>query len=201
MEMQEKLTKPDRRALRSKRLIVGALRELILEKDYKKISVSDIVERADIGRATFYAHFEDKDDLGKFMFGQLMAQIENEIQIILDKSDEPDNAYQKLVPSLALFCIAAEKHRWFRLNATNPEFGLGMLVKPLVDRMEAQLDNIAFTGSSDEVPRRISATFLISALISLLSDWVLDDMPSSPETMDRMYQTLAKPTLNRLLRG
>ncbi|MCP4368162.1 MAG: TetR family transcriptional regulator, partial [Deltaproteobacteria bacterium] len=72
-------TKPDRRAIRSKRLIIEALRELILEKDYKKISVSDIVKRADIGRATFYAHFEDKEDLGKFFFSQLMAQIEMEI--------------------------------------------------------------------------------------------------------------------------
>ncbi|MCP4541806.1 MAG: TetR family transcriptional regulator, partial [Chloroflexi bacterium] len=191
--------KPDRRAVRSKRLIIGALRELLLEKDYKKISVSDIVERADIGRATFYAHFEDKRDLSRYMFSLLLTQIEQEIQTILEESGGPDNAYQKLVPSLALFRISEEKHRWFKMNAINPEIGLGMLVKPLVKRLEVQLDTMALADSSTQIPRRIATTFLISGLVSLLTDWVMDDMPAPPEEMDRMYQTLAEPTLNRLL--
>ncbi len=52
----------------------------------------------------------------------------------------------------------------------------------------------------DEVPRRMMATYLVSALIALITEWVITDMPESPETMDIMYQTLAAPTLNRLLR-
>ena len=83
MEKLEKKIKLDRRAVRSKRLILGALRELLLEKGYKKITVTDIVERADIGRATFYAHFEDKEDLGRYLFDQLMLQIEQEIVLDL----------------------------------------------------------------------------------------------------------------------
>jgi len=198
-QAQAPQSKPDRRAVRSKRLIIEAWRELILEKDYKKITVSDIVERADIGRATFYAHFEDKEDLGRFIFGRLLAQIEQEIQVILQESENPGNAYQKLVPSLALFRIAEEKHRWFKMNATMPEIGLGMLLQPLVERLETQLEAMALPDAQDEIPRRIAATFLVSALIALMTDWVMGDMPSSPETMDRMYQTLAEPTLNRLL--
>jgi len=107
----ETQTKPDRRALRSKRLIIEAWRDLLLEKEYKNISVSDIVKKADIGRATFYAHFEDKEHLGRFLFSQLLAQIEQEIQVILDENDSKDSAYQNLVPSLALFRISEEKHR------------------------------------------------------------------------------------------
>ena len=202
METQTKDSKikPDRRAVRSKRLIVEALRDLILEKDYKKISVSDIVERADIGRATFYAHFEDKDDLGKFMFGMLMAQIEQEIQVILEKNESQNNAYQNLVPSLALFRIAEEKQRWFKMNATNPEIGLGMLVQPLVKRLETQLDAMDLPDSKDEIPRRLAANYLVSALVNLLTEWVMDDMPTPPEKMDEIYQSLAEPTLKRLTR-
>ena len=201
METQSKATqtKPDRRAVRSKRLIIEALRELILEKDYKKISVSDIVKRADVGRATFYAHFEDKEDLGRFFFSQLIAQLEKEIQISLEESNSQDNAHQNLVPSLALFRVGEAKHRWFKMNATNPTTGLGMLVKPLVSRLETQLDAMDLSISKDEVPRQIIATYLISALITLLTEWVMEDMPISPESMDAIYQTLAEPTLNRLL--
>jgi len=195
----ETQTKPDRRALRSKRLIIEAWRDLLLEKEYKNISVSDIVKKADIGRATFYAHFEDKEHLGRFLFSQLLAQIEQEIQVILDENDAQNSAYQNLVPSLALFRISEEKHRWFKTNATNPSAGLSMLVKPLVKRLENQVEAMGLSIVSDEIPLRVAATFLISALVSLLTDWVMEDMPSSPENMDQMYQTLAEPTLNRLL--
>ena len=80
---KEPQVKLDRRAVRSKRLIIEAWRELVLEKEYKKITVSDIVGRADIGRATFYAHFEDKEDLGRFIFNKLLQQIEAESDIMI----------------------------------------------------------------------------------------------------------------------
>lgn len=191
--------KTDRRALRSKRLILEAYRELILEKDHKKISVTDIVERADVGRATFYAHFEDKDALERYLFSQLMTQMEKEIQISLEESDTLDSPYQILVPSLALFRIAQDKHKWFKLNAETPTIGLGMLVKPLVIRMETKLRAMDIPPSKDGISTRQTGTFLISALIALLIDWVLADMPESPEKMDEIYQALAEPTLNRLL--
>jgi len=199
METHEKPGKPDRRVVRSKRLIVGALRELLLEKDYKKISVIDIAERADIGRATFYAHFEDKDDLGRFIFGQLLAQIEQEIQIGLEETTAQDSGYQKLLPSLALFRISQEKHRWFKLNAKTPEIGLSMLIPPLINRLENQLDALGLPNNQDDIPRRMTALYLVSALIALLTEWVITDMPETPEAMDATYQTLAAPTIYRLL--
>ena len=199
METQPNPKKVDRRAMRSKRLIIEAWRELLLEKDDKEITVSDIVKRADIGRATFYAHFEDKTDLGKYLFNQLLMQIEQEIQAILNESELQDNQYQHLVPSLALFRIAEVKHRWFKLNATNPQSGLTMLIPPLVKRLETQLDSLDRPDNLDELPRRMAATYLVSGLIALLTDWVVSDMPRSPEEMSKIYQNLALPTLNRLL--
>lgn len=192
-------SKQDRRAIRSKRMIMEAWRELILEKDYKKISVNDIVKRADIGRATFYAHFDDKEALSRFMFSQLLAQIESEIQAILDENEAQENTYQNLVPSLALFRIAEEKHRWFKMNGTNPTTGLTMLVHPLVKRLETKLNEMNLSTSDHELPTHISALYLVSGLISILTDWVMDDMPVPPEEMDEMYQALAEPTLKRLM--
>jgi hypothetical protein len=127
-----------------------------------------------------------------------MAQIEEEIQISLEESTSR-SAYQTLVPSLALFRISAEKHRWFKENATNPELGLGMLVPPLVRRFETQLEKMDLPDIDDEVPIRVTAIYLVSALIALITEWLITDMPESPEAMDAMYQTLAAPTLNRLM--
>src|SRR6266567_9635349 len=57
----EKIT--DRRVQRTRRLLHKALMSLILEKKYESITVQEILDRADVGRSTFYMHFQDKDQL------------------------------------------------------------------------------------------------------------------------------------------
>ena len=53
----------DRRVRRTRQLLRDALMELTLERGYDRITVQDILDRADIGRSTFYSHYRDKDDL------------------------------------------------------------------------------------------------------------------------------------------
>ncbi len=57
--------KTDRRVQRTRQLLHDALISLILQKGYDRITVQDIVDRANVGRSTFYDHFQDKDDLRK----------------------------------------------------------------------------------------------------------------------------------------
>jgi AcrR family transcriptional regulator len=53
----------DRRVQRTRQLLRGALFSLIQEKGFEALSVQDIIDRANVGRATFYAHFDNKHDL------------------------------------------------------------------------------------------------------------------------------------------
>ena len=55
----------DRRQKKSREAIFGAFTELLSKKHYNQITVGEIIEKADVGRATFYAHFETKDFLLK----------------------------------------------------------------------------------------------------------------------------------------
>ena len=55
--------KEDRRVQRTKRLLREALLALIREKRFEALSVQDVIDRADVGRATLYAHFDNKEDL------------------------------------------------------------------------------------------------------------------------------------------
>ncbi|WP_442809454.1 TetR/AcrR family transcriptional regulator [Streptomyces sp. SR27] len=53
----------DRRVRRTRAALRQALVELVLQKGFHAVTVEEITERADIGRATFYAHYRDKEDL------------------------------------------------------------------------------------------------------------------------------------------
>ena len=75
-------------AIRSRKLIRTAFVELMQEKDTDKITVTDIVKRADINRGTFYAHYSDTH--------AVLEQIENEfLQHILEILD--DSNYETFI--------------------------------------------------------------------------------------------------------
>jgi AcrR family transcriptional regulator len=57
------IEKPDRRVQRTRALLRAALIALVSEKGYDAVTIQDITDRADLGRTTFYLHYQTKDDL------------------------------------------------------------------------------------------------------------------------------------------
>ena len=65
----------DRRQRKTREAIFNAFTELLSKKHYSQITVGEIIEKADIGRATFYSHFETKDFLLKELCEELFCHI------------------------------------------------------------------------------------------------------------------------------
>ncbi|MBQ8519763.1 MAG: TetR/AcrR family transcriptional regulator C-terminal domain-containing protein [Agathobacter sp.] len=76
-----------RSALRSKKLITDALVALLDEKTLDKITVTDIVKKADINRGTFYAHYNNVSDVVTSIFAEAYNIITNSIHEFHDYSD------------------------------------------------------------------------------------------------------------------
>lgn len=65
----------DRRQQKTQTAIIQAFVELLGQKSYNKITVQDIIDRANVGRSTFYAHFETRDSLLEVLLEDLFAHI------------------------------------------------------------------------------------------------------------------------------
>src|SRR5512134_762137 len=70
---------PDRRVQRTRQSLQDALVELIVEKGYEDITIQDVIDRANVGRSTFYTHFLDKEDLFLSEFEGLWRQLEQSL--------------------------------------------------------------------------------------------------------------------------
>ncbi len=66
-------TRTDRRVRRTRQALISALLALMANKSYEDITVQEIIDRADVGRSTFYTHFPVKDALLEATLAQLRA--------------------------------------------------------------------------------------------------------------------------------
>ncbi|WP_213451705.1 TetR/AcrR family transcriptional regulator [Rhizomonospora bruguierae] len=184
----------DRRVRRTRRELHEALIALVLERGYEKITVQDILDRADVGRSTFYAHFRDKESLLLASFDDVRERLWAD----LDDTARPGPDY----PVRALF-EHAYRHRMVYQALCGRRGGDVVrrhLHRLLADLLAAHLrPRLAAAGSG--VPVEVAAEFCASAAIGLLIWWVDHDFRYGPERLARMYHALAAPGIRAALRA
>lgn len=181
-----KQEKQDRRSRRTHQLVTGAMAELLQEKRYEDITVRDILDRANIGSSTFYAHYFDKEDVQASLIKQLFEQL---LQQLLRRSGK-----REIVPSLELFRHVQQNVLQFQaLVGSRSGEALWKVVENTMSQMiEEELPST--TGSKRFVPSPIVAHYLAGTFLTLLKWWLIADMPYSPEQMDEFFQQLALPS-------
>ena len=187
-EIMSKERPPDRRVRRTKQRLNDALESLIIEKGYDKITVQDLIDRADVGRSTFYAHYETKDDL-LISWTQLADDME------LHMAHEQTDAGSAM-PSLTLFRHLGEHHHLYKamLGGRGIDIVTEMIHSTLLRHATSELERRPDAGDRTTIPIEVRAGFLASSLLALLTWWLDNDMPYPPESINEMYQELTKTT-------
>jgi AcrR family transcriptional regulator len=182
-----KQEKRDRRSERSRQLIREAMLELLVGARFEQITVQAILDRANVGRSTFYAHYYDKEDV--------LANIAEEQLKALSGQLLERGAGEQLIPSLELFQHVQSHVEYFQAL----QQGQGR--KALWDSAQASLSCTIHQALADSamgrcqttVPAEVTAQYLAGALLNLVRWWMEAGMPYTPQTMDRFFQQLALP--------
>jgi AcrR family transcriptional regulator len=176
----------DRRARRTRKLLHDALLGLMLERDFEGITVQDILDRADIGRSTFYTHFYDKEDL-------LLSGL-HDIRRIFEQGGIGAGSREASV-SLGLFRHVEEYRQVYRALVGNRagEQVLRHVHRYMAQHLRERLDQFAPPGQALALPRELIIGYLESTLVALLSWWLEQGAAYSAAEMSAMFRSLVLP--------
>lgn len=183
----------DRRVIRTKKAIRHALVSLIEDRGFDALSVKDITTRANINRGTFYLHYRDKFDLLDQTLKEITQDLENISQEITTLSgDEHVNT--------AMASISLKLFKYFDANAAlikallsiQGDDSLQDAIKRIMWRNIFELDKGTHIKCDNMlVPKEYLISYIISAHIGLVQEWLAKEIRETPEEMSEMLINLS----------
>ncbi|MFC9863613.1 MULTISPECIES: TetR/AcrR family transcriptional regulator [unclassified Streptomyces] len=180
----------DRRTRRTRRALHTALVELVLERGFSTLTVEDITERADIGRATFYSHFRDKEDLFARVTGNLLDDLAERLRPVM--TDSPVGFTGK--PVLEMLRHARDERDVYRIVLRGEGDGkpLQMFMDTLAHATAEEFrDRAERNGVEPRIDPGLLARVWVGEQIAVLRWWAEQETPSIPvEDIVRMLLDL-----------
>jgi AcrR family transcriptional regulator len=176
--------KTDARVRRTRDALGDALIALIQEKPFENITVQHILDRAHIGRSTFYVHYRDKDDL-------FLSDLEDFLDLMSTLLLRRQEASRRIAPVRELFAHVAEMRQLqTALVAAGKmhdfvEMGQGYFARAI----ERRLKQLPGSSAIDSHRAAVAHAFA-GALLSLMSWWLDHGAHGSPEQMDDLYHQM-----------
>lgn len=171
---RDAMAKPNRSVLRSKSMLRKAYIELSTEKDASKITVVDVVNRADLSRNTFYAHYPDVNAIAE--------EIENEFiqkfNLYLDQTlfSQKLNHPLPLLRRFEQFIRSDEEDCRMLVYTQNYPVFLEKLKKLFIDRLVANIDDEPIR---DKYGFLVFVHVLVSGLIELYTLYLKSEIDLS----------------------
>lgn len=184
----------DRRVQRTQEALIDALITLMTIKHYDAITIKDIVGQAKVGRSTFYAHYQTKDDL---LLGGLGRVLDTLVQhLVLSETD-----LNLRLDTTWFFHHAQGHHELYRTLTWGSGFKL--LIQDghaaLSAKLQERLSQLLSEEPELSVPLSILSYTVAGTLLILLKWWLDNKMPYSPKRMDEIFHQLIMPGIQATL--
>lgn len=186
----------DRRQKKSREAIFNAFTSLLSEKNYNQISVQEIIDTADVGRTTFYAHFETKDYLLKDLCEELFGHI-------IDKAMglphghyhySCGNATDSVFLHLLRHLQENDRHILELLSSQNNDLFLRYFKSNLKKLIISQYAQKGLLKNS-KLPEDYLVNHITSSFVETVSWWLSHDMKESPEQITEYFLKTIEPIL------
>jgi AcrR family transcriptional regulator len=188
----------DRRVQRTRKMLRESLMSLILEEGYDDISILDITEKANLGRATFYLHFRDKDEL----LLEVMAQLITDFMGQVPQITEVHWHLQDTKTIVKLFDFAASHYDLYRIltigrgGITAARRLQRSIAKNIQSSIQSELEAL---GTESVLPIDFIANHFTGSLLATIYWWLDNDLPYTPEEMTNMFQKVNQFDRERLM--
>ncbi|MDG5788986.1 TetR/AcrR family transcriptional regulator [Evansella sp. AB-P1] len=187
----------DRRVWKTRQAIHDALSSLMEEKKYSKITIQEIIDRANVGRSTFYSHFATKDEL-------LFSSVEDLLEILnqyIKSYIEHDEENPRLISVVDFFEHIQENSKIMKglLKSEGGDLFFEKVEAYWNDGIEEYLQSKLPKGKAPKVPIKILSNHISSTLLSLLKWWVKNDMSYTPIQMDQYFRDLIDPCIDSVV--
>ena len=177
----------DARVRRTRESLGDALMQLMRERPFREIRVKDVLDRAGVGRSTFYAHYRNKDDL-------FFTDVEEFFHDVATRLRREGDTSGRVAPVRELFDHVAEWHDFYdALVASGKlhdvlDIGRGCMARGIEERL-GELS----PGTVLASPRRAAlAAALAAAMLSLMRWWIDHGMRGSATEMDELFHRLVR---------
>lgn len=185
----------DRRIQKTRKALTEALIQLILEKGYEQVTVQDILDRANVGRSTFYLHYENKD--------QLLLNGPTNLNLSFFSDDSENEAPATGIDLVNLFDhIEANKplaHAMMGKNAGNimVDFFRNMIAQQINRKYRKQF------GKGKHAQRLLSYLSMAASasVVSLIGSWIEEEMPLAGKEMASLSAQLIDSVMKTSLSG
>lgn len=186
----------DRRQQKTRAAIFSAFTCLLAEKSYNKITVQEIIDTANVGRTTFYAHFGTKDDLLKELCEELFGHI---ISSALDcththglysDGSAPESVFCHLLQHLQ----ENDNNIIGLLSCESSEIFLRFFKDSLNDLVRSQFVNQDRKVNTD-IPQDFLINHISGSFVEMVLWWIKGRMKQTPADLDYYFRAVIEPIL------
>ena len=184
-QQKQNLRELDQRIRRTHERLGTALVALIQERPIDDVTVQDVLDRASVGRSTFYLHYRDKDDL-------LLSQLEMFLEMMSTALSVREEKSNRVAPVAEMFAHIGHENKIYRMLAESGhlheffDLAEGYFTRGIQQRLME-------SGRVKNVPQRelaARAATLAGSLLSLLRWWLDRGEKETPAAMDELFHRM-----------